>query len=410
MFEYHGDYMNCAFLDQDQTRKVLEAICSALSERGQAAAIAVVDRHGELLAFVRTDGCPLSASAIAMNKAFTAAREGMPTRQFGRELRDGGFTLQDMGDCRYTTFPGGLPIRRGTEVVGGIGVSGIYDSHSDERLANLGRSAIGLSAWSLEYTKERGLENGLVQTIFQVCADCLVGAAQLREGERLLDVGCGSGVIGRTALRLQPGLCEVLGFDFVKEAVEVAIEERPDRRLIYQKGDACEATSYQPGDWDVVIAQHVVHQVPNCLPHMHRALKPGGRLLVCTWPEDLADCPAYDFLYTAAGERDEKAIDYGWGADRLSAALQAAGFQDIRMLDGTDRLHTPALRPREFLLQYLDGSKCWLGRSPEEKRAILANDQQLADLAARMPGTIEEVDGKFRFRIAMHAVMARKQA
>lgn len=79
--------VKCNSLTHKGTSRALNAVSFALIDWRQPAAIAVVDLYGELLAFMRTACCPLSASTIAMNKAFTSAREGRSTRQFGRELR-----------------------------------------------------------------------------------------------------------------------------------------------------------------------------------------------------------------------------------------------------------------------------------------------------------------------------------
>ena len=57
-------------------QKVLNVIQSELERSQEGAAIAVVDEHGELLAFARTDGCPLPSIYIAINKAYTAEQTG----------------------------------------------------------------------------------------------------------------------------------------------------------------------------------------------------------------------------------------------------------------------------------------------------------------------------------------------
>ncbi len=53
---------------------IVAAIRAELEKQSKGAAMAVVDAQGELLAFVRTDSCRLPSIAIAINKAFTAAR------------------------------------------------------------------------------------------------------------------------------------------------------------------------------------------------------------------------------------------------------------------------------------------------------------------------------------------------
>lgn len=107
-----------AFAAVDLVRRELEG-------RNADAAVAVVDAHGELLAFLRTDGCRLSSITIAMNKAFTAAREQITTAELGRRSREEGFPMTNFGDPRFVSWGGGVPVVRNGVVVGGVGVSGL---------------------------------------------------------------------------------------------------------------------------------------------------------------------------------------------------------------------------------------------------------------------------------------------
>lgn len=71
-------------LSHQDAARIVGVIQQALEQRGLGAAIAVVDPHGELLAFLRTDGCKLPSINIAINKAFTAARERRPQPRSAR--------------------------------------------------------------------------------------------------------------------------------------------------------------------------------------------------------------------------------------------------------------------------------------------------------------------------------------
>jgi glc operon protein GlcG len=120
---------------------VIETIRRELETQGKGAAIAVVDSQGELLAFLRTDGCKLPSIQIAINKAYTSAREQKPSRAVGDASRAEGFPMTNFGDLRYTAWGGGLPILSGGQVVGGVGVSGLPEEE-DMVLAALGASVI----------------------------------------------------------------------------------------------------------------------------------------------------------------------------------------------------------------------------------------------------------------------------
>ena len=106
-------------------QRVLGAAQTELERLDLSAAVAVVDSHGELVAFVRTDGCPLPSIANAINKAYTAARERRPSREIGDASRRDQFPITNFGDLRYTGWGGGVPLVIGGDVVGAVGISGL---------------------------------------------------------------------------------------------------------------------------------------------------------------------------------------------------------------------------------------------------------------------------------------------
>lgn len=130
-------------LDHRDAMAIIETVVTELEGRGVGAAVAVVDAHGELISFARTDGCPLPSIDNAIHKAFTAAREGVPSAEIGRRSRDESFPITNFGDLRYTGWGGGVPIDIGGSVVGAVGVSGLPEDE-DVEVAQLGARAIDL--------------------------------------------------------------------------------------------------------------------------------------------------------------------------------------------------------------------------------------------------------------------------
>jgi glc operon protein GlcG len=122
-------------------QKILAAIVAELERRGRGAAVAVADNHGELIAFARTDGCPLPSIQIAINKAFTAARERRPSRAVGDASRVEGFPMTNFGDRRYVGWGGGVPIVHERRAIGAVGVSGLPEEE-DMALAEIGLQAL----------------------------------------------------------------------------------------------------------------------------------------------------------------------------------------------------------------------------------------------------------------------------
>jgi glc operon protein GlcG len=124
-------------LSHREALKIIEVLGNELEGRQAGAAVAVVDTHGELIAFLRTDGCLLPSINNAIHKAFTAVRERKPSAAVGAASRQEQFALTNFGDLRYTGWGGGVPVMVAGEVVGAIGVSGLPEA-DDIELAAMG--------------------------------------------------------------------------------------------------------------------------------------------------------------------------------------------------------------------------------------------------------------------------------
>ncbi|MGC1373400.1 MAG: heme-binding protein [Candidatus Sulfotelmatobacter sp.] len=126
-------------IDYGEARRALDLIVEKASQMQKAASIALADSHGDLIHFVRMDGAPVSSIQIAINKAWTAARERKPTKDIGDKVKspEKGHDISYYGDTKYVGWGGGIPIWKNGEVVGAVGVSGL-SSKEDVALATLG--------------------------------------------------------------------------------------------------------------------------------------------------------------------------------------------------------------------------------------------------------------------------------
>jgi glc operon protein GlcG len=126
-------------IDYSEAKRAVDLIVEEASKSQKAAAIAVADSHGDLICFARMDGAPVSSIQIAMNKAWTAAREHKPTKEIGEKVRhpEKGHDIAYYGDPRYVGWGGGVPVLWNGTVVGAVAVSGL-SSNEDVALATLG--------------------------------------------------------------------------------------------------------------------------------------------------------------------------------------------------------------------------------------------------------------------------------
>lgn len=109
----------------EQAQVALEAARQKAQELGLKMNIALVDAGANLTAFARMDGAWLGSVDISMRKARTARYFDMPTGELGKLSQPGGSLFNiEHSNGGLITFPGGLPILSGGEVIGAIGVSG----------------------------------------------------------------------------------------------------------------------------------------------------------------------------------------------------------------------------------------------------------------------------------------------
>lgn len=121
-------------LSHADAMRLIDAVREQLEHDDLGATVVVTDSHGELIALLRTDGCPLPSIANACNKAFTAARERTESGNIGEKSRTEAFPITNFGDLRYTGWGGGVPLLIDGQVVGAIGISGLPEE-TDLRLA-----------------------------------------------------------------------------------------------------------------------------------------------------------------------------------------------------------------------------------------------------------------------------------
>jgi glc operon protein GlcG len=133
-------------IDYSEARRAVDLIVEKALRMQKAAAVAVADLHGDLICFARMDGAPVSSVRIAMNKAWTAARERKPTKEIGEKVKhpEKAHDIAYYGDSQYVGWGGGLPVWKNGEVVGAVAVSGL-SSNEDVALATLGVELIARS-------------------------------------------------------------------------------------------------------------------------------------------------------------------------------------------------------------------------------------------------------------------------
>jgi uncharacterized protein GlcG (DUF336 family) len=124
-------------------KRVIDAGEAKAAEIGQPMNIAVVDAGGNLVAHVRMDGAWIGSVDIAINKAYTARAFDLPTADLAKQAQPGGqfYGIEASNHGRVMTFAGGLPLERGGQIVGAVGVSG-GEGTQDQAVADAAAAAL----------------------------------------------------------------------------------------------------------------------------------------------------------------------------------------------------------------------------------------------------------------------------
>src|SRR5580693_3648140 len=123
-------------------RRVIAAAEKKAGEIGQPMNIAVADGGGNIVAHVRMDNAWIGSIDISQKKAYTSRAFDIATKDLAEHSQSGQqfFGIHASNNGKIMIFAGGIPIKRGGEVVGAIGVSG-GSGKDDHAVAEAGAAA-----------------------------------------------------------------------------------------------------------------------------------------------------------------------------------------------------------------------------------------------------------------------------
>jgi SAM-dependent methyltransferase len=161
--------------------------------------------------------------------------------------------------------------------------------------------------------------------------------AGTRDGERVLDVGCGTGHLARAvAQRSRPE--EVRAIDLATAYIYYARNRNQDPKLVFEVGDAC-AMKFADRAFDRVLSMLVLHFVPQAdraIAEMRRVARPGSVVAACVWDVRGGFVANRIFFDTAAAldpkANERRARNYNrpmTKPDELGRAWREAGLQDV---------------------------------------------------------------------------------
>ncbi len=129
-------------LTSEMAQQIINAADQEAKNNQFAVSITVVDRSGQTLAVLRNHKAGVHTLRASYKKAYTATSQKRETAEIAKGIKDG--TIPE--DIRFLDenvlmMAGGIPIRIGSIVVGGIGVGGAH-GNEDVKIARAGLQAM----------------------------------------------------------------------------------------------------------------------------------------------------------------------------------------------------------------------------------------------------------------------------
>lgn len=221
------------------------------------------------------------------------------------------------------------------------------------------------SGWQLASGSVAELYERYIMSVFgNAWAQTLVQLAAPSDGERVLDVACGTGVVARYTVPYVGPTGRVVGLDLNPGMLTMArtMPQREGVAIEWREGNAT-ALPFPDASFDLVCCQQGLQFFPDrpaALREMCRVLIPGGRLALGVW-RSLEHHPFYIVLiaalerYVSAEAAAHLRAPFALPqAETLRALVGAAGFQDIRIRIRGRMTRAPSLG--DYVLGYLSGT------------------------------------------------------
>jgi len=183
--------------------------------------------------------------------------------------------------------------------------------------------------------------------------------ARIRDGDRVLDVGCGTGSLIQAVANLTRR-SEVVGIDPTPGFITYARQRFTDPRITFDQGSAFELP-YSGSSFDQSLSMLVFHLISapdKAVREMRRVTKPGGTVATCTW-DGSGGMELSSIFWTeaikldpAAEARSERARSCNLEG-QLSELWKATGLNDVEETAIDIRMDFTSFD--DYWLPYLEG-------------------------------------------------------
>ncbi len=215
-------------------------------------------------------------------------------------------------------------------------------------------------------------EDIFVKALFERWVDLTLDAAEVAPGDKVLDVGCGTGVLARHASVRVGGTGQVCGIDSSPEMLGVAQERTSgvDLRIA-----SVEEIPFADGHFDAVVCQFSMMFFEDrmvALGEMCRVLRPGGRMGVAVWSglsANQANALEIEVIEKELGEEAANAIRVPFSLGNpahLQSLFERSGLSAVKVQTKQRVARFPSVR--SIFEAHLRGWFPVAGIAPEDER------------------------------------------
>lgn len=265
--------------------------------------------------------------------------------------------------------------------------------------------------WHLLEEEAKRYEKIRVSAILGPVAQALVDSVEIRPGNIVIDLGCGTGAASRFAAGYARESGRVIGVDINPAMLAVADAARdvPGAPVEWHQQNA-EALSFNDETFDIALCFHSLPFMANpeqVLAEAYRVLKPGGKIAISAWCS-MRDNPYFNALIGSLsahiGEDTAAELQKAFRLSErhvMGEMLTAAGFRIGE--DDTDRIQLNLPPMEEFVPRYMSATT-----AAEGFVSATVDAQQAAASAVAESLAEYQTDSGLRLPFCFHVVSGVK--
>lgn len=237
-------------------------------------------------------------------------------------------------------------------------------------------------------------ERNKVPSMFLPLSKYFLKHIPIKEGEAVLDVACGTGIVARQVAEMVGGESTIVGVDIEADMIEVARSHTPpDAPITWHVGNVEDMPFLESDSFDWAVCQQgyqYFHDKIRALREIRRVLKPTGGVAIImaqsvnqeNQPYQWAKVMAFSkHVSPEAGEKQKNLVPFYDGSEEdLRTQMANAGFREVRVHNELFTRNREA--PEVFVTE-----KDYMSLEPETRAAVVADIRKALEPFRTADGT-----------------------